>query len=491
LEQTNYRAKLLWTPSDKWSVLASYWYWKHETFSTFANDDYEFTPTYLDLVTLEQNIPAPANSVFADSKNELYGLTIRYEGDAFTFSSSTSYFENPVQEGQPIAGFQTDSDFSTQETFAQEFKFTSISDGPWNWTIGAIYLDMKNQEDAVTFGFSEFFPEPVVVEETSDRFTSESWAIFGESIHEFGDHWEFTLGLRYFADERDLEEINLPREPLLEALGIENPNSADFDKLTGRVNLAWTPTGDSLYYANIAQGFRSGGLNSPSAILDGEAIGIDLPSEIDPDLVTSYELGGKWVMLDGSLNLESAIYYLEWEDIQTFTVFVGPQGNATGGALNGESATVLGFELGVTYVVGGLTLSASGNYNDNEYDGAIAGSGVEDGDPITNVPDLTWNLSGTYNWPMGELNGLAFLSATYTDKRTDYFPPASRFTTDDVTFVSGRLGVEAERWSAYLTGENLTDEDGAVSTLAVLDEFGIPPYRFRPRTFGIELNYNF
>ena len=173
MEQTSYRAKLLWAPNDEWSLLGTYWYWEHETFHAFGDDDYEFTPAYLDLAT-GGAIPAPASSVFADSENELFGLTISYEGDSFSFTSSTSYFENPVQEGLPIVGFQSDADFSTQETFAQEFKFTSISDGPWNWTFGAIYLDMENQEDSVTYGFSEFFPEPLVLEQTSTNPASES-----------------------------------------------------------------------------------------------------------------------------------------------------------------------------------------------------------------------------------------------------------------------------------------------------------------------------
>ncbi len=490
LEQTSYRAKLLWTPNEQWSVLASYWYWEHETFSSFGNDDYEFTPAYLDLLT-NGAIPAPARSVFADSQNELFGLTVSYSGDSFSFTSSTSYFDNPVQEGLPIVGFQSDSDFSTQQTFAQEFKFASDNEGLWNWTVGAIYLDMENQEDSETFGYSVFLPEPLLLDATSSSYASESWAVFGESIYRINENLEFTLGLRYFEDEREVSVVDPNREPVFALFGIANPRGDSWDKLTGRINLAWTPTEDSLYYLNIAEGFRSGGLNGPSAILDGAAIGINLPLSLDPDLVTSYEIGGKWALLDGSLNLESVIYYLDWEDIQTFSVFVGPGGNATGGALNGESATVLGFELAVRYSVGGLTLSVSGNYNDNEYDGAIAGSGVEDGDPISNVPDLTWNASAGYTWPVGNLTGIAFLGATYTDERTDYFPPAFSYMTDATTVVAGRVGVEAANWSLFLTGENLTDEDGEVSSLAVLDAFGVPPYRFRPRTFGVELNFQF
>ena len=491
MEQENYRAKLLWTPNEQWSVLGTYWYWEHETFSVFGDDNYEFTPTYTDLVT-GGSIPAPASSVFADSENNLYGLTIRYSGESFSFTSSTSYFDNPVEEGLPVVGFQNDSDFVTQETFAQEFKFASNYDGSWNWTAGAIYLDLENEERGLFIGFSEFLPEPAVLDDSSTKYTSESWAVFGESIHELNEQWELTVGLRYYYDEREVTTFDANREPLFPIFGIENPNDDDWDQVTGRINLAWRPDDNSLYYANIAQGFRAGGLNSQTGVLDGALVGIDLELSVDPDEVISYELGAKWGLLDGNLNLEAVVYFLDWEDIQTLVTFFGPTGEAAGGAINAEGAEIPGVEFAATYQADGLTLSASANWNDAEYDGTTPGAGFVDGDPVENVPELTWSASASYIWPMGGLQGVAFLSATYTDERTSYDPVVGvPFVTDDTTLVAGRLGIEEERWSVFLTGENLTDEDGAVSSLALLANFGVPPYRVRPRTFGIEFNYNF
>ena len=52
-----------------------------------------------------------------------------------------------------------------------------------------------------------------------------------------------------------------------------------------------------------------------------------------------------------------------------------------------------------------------------------------------------------------------------------------------------RLGVDAGRWSAYLYGNNLSNENGAIDVYTL----GVdgPALRPRPRTFGLTLGFNF
>jgi len=137
-----------------------------------------------------------------------------------------------------------------------------------------------------------------------------------------------------------------------------------------------------------------------------------------------------------------------------------------------------------------LTLAASGNWNNIAYEGDLPSAGISDGDPMMNVPELTWNASAAYRWPIGELTGIAYLGATYTDERTDYAPTGS-YTSDDFTVVNARIGVESVNWSAFLTGTNITNENPEVSQVAVLAGLGSDSVRMRPATYGVELNYNF
>ncbi|MGH7462434.1 MAG: TonB-dependent receptor domain-containing protein, partial [Longimicrobiales bacterium] len=112
--------------------------------------------------------------------------------------------------------------------------------------------------------------------------------------------------------------------------------------------------------------------------------------------------------------------------------------------------------------------------------------GIRDGDRISGVPKNTLSASATYRRPFSStLNGFANGSVQYTSERTDTVDGA--LPSDATTTVDLRLGIEGESWGAYLFGNNLTDEDGAVEA-----QFPFTPVtRLRPRTLGVNLRYNF
>jgi len=494
LEDTAYRAKLRWTPNDNWDVMASYWYSKRDGHSLVAGDDSVLTAVFAGV------IPATPEYLTSDTKNDMYGLTVKYFADSFQFTSATSYLEGEYNQDYVVLGNSAALIYPTLETFSQEFKFATLFDGDWNLTAGAIYTDIENEGSSVFGLWVPGFPDGPVLEvgaEESQKLTSESWAVFGESIYQINPEWELTVGLRYFYDERTIEAFGEPTETLLELAGIDNPRDADFDEVTGRINLAWRPNDDTLYFVNIAQGFRSGYLNEGPALLQQEALGVVIPETADPDTITSYELNGKWTLLEGSLNLEAGVYYMEWDDVQSFVTAPASNGTLVGWGDNVNEAEILGAEFAVSYATGGLTLSASANYNDTEYKGGSPATGIMEGDPLTLAPEVTWAASATYLWPMGSLNGVAFLGANYVDERADYTPsataPGGRFvyTSDEITIVNARIGVEADQWSVFLFGENLANDDGEHSQLASLIELGVDPVRPRPMTYGVEVNFNF
>lgn len=493
LEDTAYRAKLRWTPNDNWDVMASWWHSKRDAHQAYSDGDYVLTETFAGV------IPVTPEYLNADTENDLYGLTVKYFADSFQVTSATSYLDGEYDQGLVIFGLSASQIFPTLDTFSQEFRFATLFDGDWNFTAGAIYTDMENESSypvgiwvpGITDGPS------LEVDQGSGKATSESWAVFGESIYQINPEWELTVGLRYFYDEREQTDIGEPTETQLELAGIDNPRDGDWDEVTGRINLAWRPNDNTLYFLNVAQGFRSGGLNPGSALLAQEALGVVIPETVDPDTVTSYELNGKWTLLEGNLNLEAGVYYMEWDDVQSFVTVPAPDGTLVGWSDNVNEAEVLGAEFAVNYATGGLTLSASANYNDTEYKGGSAATGIRAGDPITQAPEVTWAASATYIWSMGSLNGVAYLGANYVDERSDFTPsataPGGRFVyvSDEITIVNARIGVEADQWSVFLFGENLADEDGEHSQLASLVELGIDPVHPRPLTYGVEVNFNF
>ena len=499
LEDTTYRAKLRWTPNDNWDVMASWWHSKRDTYQAFSDGDYVVTGGFIDLVTQTYSFVAPATPEYlnADTENNLYGLTVKYFADSFQVTSVTSYLDGEYISDFVVFGTSVTQGYPALDTFSQEIKFATVLDGDWNFTAGAIYTDMENEGVDTTGLWMQGFPDGPAVEFVRDAgiVTSESWAVFGESNYQINPEWELTVGLRYFYDER--ERFGEPTETLLELAGIDNPRDGDWDEVTGRINLAWRPDGNTLYFLNVAQGFRSGGLNPGTALLAQQALGVVIPETVAPDTVTSYELNGKWTLLEGNLNLEAGVYYMEWDDVQSFVTGATPDGTLVGWSDNVSEAEVLGAEFAVNYATGGLTLSASANYNDTEYKGGSAATGISAGDPITQAPEVTWAASATYIWSMDSLNGVAYLGANYVDERSDFSPsataPGGRFVyeSDEITIVNARIGVEADQWSVFLFGENLANEGGEHSALAALVELGNDPVHPRPLTYGVEVNFNF
>ena len=515
-EDDSYRAKLLWQVNDRLSIMASHWDWKMDAFNPWGNEEGEAFPVFTEfqwqftpdpanpLAPLPNGnvIPATSSRLFVNTDNELTGLTIKYDTGNYSFTSVTSELSGSYEEGYSLAGTYIEGGFDVLDSFAQEFRVASSYEGKWNWTGGAIYLDMENKRanSGGTFIFiSEELPIPglplptgefQVAPPAPDESRSESVAVYGESIYEFNERWELTVGLRYFEDDREELDRNPLYADVIPILGIDNPQKASFDKLTGRVNLAFRPNDDTLYYATVAEGFRSGAVNSAAALVDGVAAGVEFPNKVDPDLLISYELGTKWSVMDGRVNVEGAVYYIDWEDIITLVVFPGSSGQLVGAGLNASAAKGMGVDLGLSYANQGLVLTLGGSYNGLEYEGDLLGAGIRDGDPVSQVPEITWSATATYNWAMGSLNGVAYLGANYTDERTDYSFLGS-FTSDDMTLVNGRVGLEGEQWGVYLTANNLLDEDGAFSQQAFLATVGADPIRVQPLTYGVEVNFNF
>ena len=62
-----------------------------------------------------------------------------------------------------------------------------------------------------------------------------------------------------------------------------------------------------MLYARVATGYRPGG---PNVFLPG------VPPMVDSDSMTNYEIGVKSSLAGGAVQLEAAVFFMDWEDIQ-------------------------------------------------------------------------------------------------------------------------------------------------------------------------------
>ncbi len=80
------------------------------------------------------------------------------------------------------------------------------------------------------------------------------------------------------------------------------------DAVTGRINLDWTPNDKDLFYASVTSGTRAGGFNLGN---------FSQNAKYKPEELVAYELGYKGEILDGTMQVNSALYYYDYKNVHT------------------------------------------------------------------------------------------------------------------------------------------------------------------------------
>ena len=277
-----------------------------------------------------------------------------------------------------------------------------------------------------------------------------------------------------------------------------------------KVTLEWTPTDDSLIYAFWAKAIKPAGINQLSS--GGAATTID-EERFDAEKMDTYEIGTKTAWeIAGYMQLNAALFYLDYTDKQVGTQILVPDGQ--GGfrsnprVVNASSAEVWGLELEAIWqpsFVEGLTLSGAYTYIDSQYDDFIdetttfirtaqdaggcpviwkdendvtVATGTANPNPDLENPlfapkcalDLSGNqlertpehaFVGSVNLtrPLGNagLEWFADLNAIFQDER---FADQDNFVKYDSFWqVDAKLGLTGESWEFLFYVDNLLDDD--------------------------------
>jgi outer membrane receptor protein involved in Fe transport len=460
---TNLRTKLTYAPTEELDVTLAWWHTKQDVDAGAAS--------LPDLTT-------PLDVEATGTDYDLYSLTINYDFKYFDLISASSWMNYSDSYDSLFFAAPFTIDNGT-DAFSQEIRLTSNTEGMFRWTGGFFYRSL----DQNTYLNLEAFP---IVQDITQK--SDSWAVFGEGTWTMlDDKLDFTLGLRYFEDDRSYTEVldpflvDLIKDLYPDWTGTSTPK---FDSTNPRFNIAYRTSEDWMVYTNIAKGFRTGQAQPLISLALGALGGIELPLGIDPETLWSYEVGTKGTMADGRVSVEAAVFYNDWKDQQV--VAVVNQSPRVAALVNGGTAESTGFELAISAApMDGLLLQFTGNYVNAEYTETVPGTGIVDGDNIAQVPKVTLFGGATYRWPWTEtLGGFINGNVQYTSERTD--PVNLARPSDAMTLFDMRFGLEWDDWSAYLWGDNLTDEDGAIEAAAFDGQIALRP---RPRSFGITLRY--
>ena len=295
-------------------------------------------------------------------------------------------------------------------------------------------------------------------------------------------------------------------------------------------NLTYKFGEGSLVYATYSDGFRPGGFNRrpcrvPSAICPTNADFVRLGTYV-PDKVTNYEIGGKFALLDRTLQLNFAAYQIDWKNIQ-ITVFDQNISNQTF-TTNLLDARIKGIEGDLTWrATPEFTFNSAFSINDSEMKKYRKNTQVLRplGGPLALSPKFQFNAR--LHWEKELASGLSpFANVGFhyvgksisdvidnTDIRYQSFNPTLGYAASiPVTYngvlvrpgdviaplpaaqrlgsyntVSASFGVSKDEWRIEIFGDNLTDErpelykngnDGELRTTTS-----------RPRTIGLRFSY--
>lgn len=459
-----------------------------------------------------------------DDDWEIYSLTGEYSLDHGTIIATSNWFDREINfnfDSTPILLFfgvpipAITKQPQSRRIWSNELRYASDWKGPLQVVLGGFLQREKTDfevqviaSDPVTGeALGPFDPDTDALAGTGNAFFGrtnkgkiDQEALFGEASFALTDKLTATAGLRYFHSQQDSAEVQthpfggFPDDNRPDP----DPNSDANNKVTTKFNLAYKANDNLLVFATASQGFRVGGLNAASLPLIA-----GVPRNFGPDSLWNYEIGIKNSIADNRVFFDLTVYQIDWSNMQSVSKdatgafqFIANAGDARiqGIELNGSAKVTDNFELsgGFAYTDAKLTQDQPGVTPGNIIEVTNPG---RKGDNIPNVPELTFNASAEYNFPVGnEMNGFARIDYAYVGHyKTEFRPqgagPGFNPFTQRVggyNNINTKIGVENERWSAKLFVNNLFDERGIVDAIAS-DQDPLAILQTRPRTYGLNL----
>lgn len=243
-------------------------------------------------------------------------------------------------------------------------------------------------------------------------------------------------------------------------------------------------------YVRVASGFRPGGSNG---VLPG------VPPTYGPDKTVNYEIGYKGAYLDRRLELETALFYVDWTNIQLLAL----NQYSEGFTVNGNKARSQGAQLSGQYLIGdGFSAQLSLTYADAAMiQAGPASSGAAAGAPLPYANRWSGSFSLEKRFPITpRWQGTAQVIYDYFGDRYGPFnsvtPPAPeqpQVFIPDYSTVDFLAGISDGRYSVNLFLRNLTNERG-INSLQAEGGGGsgnLQATIITPRTIGISLTANF
>jgi iron complex outermembrane receptor protein len=575
-DRTGVRASVLIAPTDQLTITPRFVYqkvkmdgWNRiDIFNILANP---YTTTRPKVTLGDRKLFTQIKEPFTD-KFVLGDLNVRYDFGGVALTSITSYTHRDIDVirdagaltasitggsiGLPANIYTLNSpldDATKAKAWTEELRLSGGQDR-FRWLVGGFYAGSKRDygQNLLVAGFEDTAAADGLPPTTwgpmgtrglrapkdslffSDlHYDLKQYAAFGEGTLKATDQLSLTAGLRYYHFKENKDQIfdgifgNDNNGTSL----VSQPGSTKADGVAPRFIATYKVSDATNLNAQIAKGFRLGGINDP----------LNVPLCTAQDLVTfggreswkdetawNYEVGSKSRLFNGRGDFNVSAFYVDIKDLQV-SVTAGSCSSRL--VFNVPKARSVGGEIEFALVPSDrFDFALSAGYNDSELRSTLTStdasghvsvvSGIEKGRRLPSVPKFQAAVAATYQQPISP-GFRGYLTGTYNHVGSRFTQVGDedpgfgilnlnsfgahtiggpltqstfRFNPELPAYdiVNLRLGVRFSNFDVALFANNLTDER---AFLALDRERGLRArvgyLTNQPRTFGLTTRVDF
>jgi len=474
-DEYTYRAKWLYTPSDRLRV---------ELTAMQVNIDNGY-----DAFTIDNSRDTESDQPGVDSQHST-GVALRAHylfSDNLGFTAIATYAKSIIKYsydgdwGNPVlwAPLVTVDQYSEiqnrdRSTRTLELRLGTESNEGFGWLVG-FYGNLLD-ETLSDLSLGDYQPPGTPPDPANDQsddvinsgYRARNLALYGELDGDFTSNLRWSVGLRgeqwsakYQGTTTDFLGTNTGYTygpvTATQILSVTPAVLSPTNNLWGgHASLTYKLDSSQSIYATVARGYKAGGFNLSQGLLPNQL-------SFNPESDVNLEVGYKADLLEHRLKVNADVFYLRRHDAQIITNFQSNPSNPddfvfyTGNAASGRN---YGLESDVEWraterVTVGADLGLLQTYFENfVQQGPTGATLLSVSRELPNSPHWQAAVNATYRDPRGP-----FARIDATGMGGYYFDlPPNETTSNPYGLVNGKIGWETRRWSAYLSGRNLSNK---------------------------------
>lgn len=490
------------------------------------------------------------------ARSRFYGLSGRLDYELspdITFTSLTGYNDVKRYDMNDVDGtpFETSEYLSDGriKSFSQELRLTG-SGGSLDWIVGGYYSRDNIRDDQIgyyrdssilnTLAFvGGQIPQnvytPAQVANGFNNFRnlssqrSRSLSGFANADFRLSEQWKLSAGIRYTDDSLSFRgcsaDFNNNTAPVwntgvaavvaqrtgrpFQSPGV-GPNecltyradfsgrdpiyvrSLDEDNFAGRLAVNWEPNDDTLIYASVSRGYKSGAF---------PVVAANVETQLDPakqEKVTAYELGLKASLADRAVQANVSGYYYDYRDKQLFGEIQDPIFSSLARIINVPESRVWGGEVDISIrPTDALFLKLGGSYTNTRVIDFVGFNRLGQprdfaGSAFPYTPKWQFNALATYDVAFGGDNAVQFGANMSHQGSTpgalgedpDFDVAAYMIVNANITFK-----LKDDRFRLGVFGRNLFNENYYTASDLLTDTVIRVPGMVR--TYGVTLSVRY